>query len=425
MAGAPEIVYGLGTFASELTSSFDIELPENLINQLNNKIGVTEDAFIFNLEDASGVFGAENGSMSWNNGQSTYSYITEVSEDGLSGSNKNFFNSEVNEFFKDLLGIVHWDHMDEENEYFWDIDVVNMKAEFGFKGKQTVLSDQNNQGNFGYNAFVEFQVEATDDSFELTINPSYKQTGFDEASEEFLDGVWVPSDVDYKSTIVLSVPELDNCESYFTTLSAKSECVVNFESSDLDSNLILKMKPKFAFVKFDNHMYYVKSENFAGTMVSFAEVPYLSFYYTENANKQPFITIRRKYNKVGEDLLLTIPVVAVVKDVTDAVMEVGKKWMDWGFYAFENPVKSLYWMDVMVASVQPSTFDFSNVVASTRIGCGEYSNEQIQQDAKDFSSELYLEFKNADFSWLDSFREYVEEVQAAKNEVAQKFALPN
>jgi len=428
---SPAIVYGLGDFLNDFSAdALDLPFPEQLVAQLNNKIGFSdEEQLVLNLDGLSGVFGENAGEMNWLIGDDNaeYSYEKEVSDDGLEGKFSTYFEGPVDQFWKDNLDLHGWAAAKEAAETFWNIDIVNMKAEFGYKATQDVVSIYDNEANFKYDYYVEFEVEATDDSFELKINPNFEVYGFADAPEEF-SAYWFDffgsGDIDYESEIVLSVPDVAGCQSYFEELPQNAECVVTFETTDLDVPIVLKMKNKFAFVKFDNYMAYVKSENFEGKMVSFAELPYLSFYYTENAAKQPFKTVRRSYDSVGGDLLLTVPVFAVVKEVTDAVMEIVDKWSEWGQYAIENPVKSAYWMDSMVHSVQPTTFDFSDLVASTRFGCGEYPNSQLQEDAKDLANELYKELSGADFSWLEAIREFVAEVQAAEQEVAVEFALP-
>lgn len=431
---SPTIVYGLGDALNDFSAeAFDLPFPEQMISQLNEKIGFSDaDQFVFNLDGVSGVFGEDAGELNWpiNGENAVYSYEQEISDDGLEGKFSTDFEGPIDEFWKENLGLYDWSNAKEAAEFFWNIDIVNMKAEFGYKATQDVVSSYNNEAQFKYDYYVEFEVEATDDSFELKINPNFEVYGFADASEEFgcywfdFFGTGDQRDLDYESEIVLSVPDVAGCQSYFDTLPPNAECVVSFETSDLDDPIVLKLKNKFAFVKFDNYMAYVKSENFEGKMVSFAELPYLSFYYTENAAKQPFKTVRKSYDSVGKDLLLTIPVFAVVKEVTDEVMVIVNKWSEWGQYAIENPVKSAYWMDSMVHSVQPTTFDFSALVASTRFGCGQYPNIQLQEDAKSLANELYEEFSNADFSWLESIREFVAEVQAAEQEVKVEFALP-
>merc|ERR1712156_306748 len=353
---SPVIEYGLGDFLNAFSSdALDLPFPEPLVAQLNNKIGVSnENELVFNLDGASGVFAEDAGEMNWLVGDESanFSYEREVSDDMLEGKFSTYFEGPIDQFWKDNFLTPYWDSAKEATETFWNIDIVNMKAEFGYKATQDVVSAYGNEANFKYDHYVEFEV------------------------------------------------------------------------TDLDVPVVLKLKNKFAFVKFENYMAYVKSENFEGKMVSFAELPYLSFYYTENAAKQPFKTVRRSYDAVGEDLLLTVPVFAVVKEVTDAVMEIVDKWSEWGQYAIENPVKSAYWMDSMVHSVQPTTFDFSDLVASTRFGCGQYPNARLQEKAKYLANELYQELSAADFSWLEGIRAYVVEVQAAEGEVAVEFALP-
>ena len=428
---SPVIEYGLGDFLNAFSSdALDLPFPEPLVAQLNNKIGVSnENELVFNLDGASGVFAEDAGEMNWLVGDESanFSYEREVSDDMLEGKFSTYFEGPIDQFWKDNFLTPYWDSAKEATETFWNIDIVNMKAEFGYKATQDVVSAYGNEANFKYDHYVEFEVEATDDSFELKIKPSFEVYGFADASEEF-STYWFDffgsGDIDYESEIVLSVPDVAGCQSYFEELPPNAECVVKFETTDLDVPVVLKLKNKFAFVKFENYMAYVKSENFEGKMVSFAELPYLSFYYTENAAKQPFKTVRRSYDAVGEDLLLTVPVFAVVKEVTDAVMEIVDKWSEWGQYAIENPVKSAYWMDSMVHSVQPTTFDFSDLVASTRFGCGQYPNARLQEKAKYLANELYQELSAADFSWLEGIRAYVVEVQAAEGEVAVEFALP-
>lgn len=423
------MTYGLGDLLNDQANFFDVSLPALLVNQLNDKIGFNEnDQLEFALEDASGFLGLTEGKVTWNNGQNNYNYAVEA---GVEGSYTHHFDGPVDQFWKDLLNLPNWQSASEDVTTTWNIDFVNLQAEFSYEATQNVLASNYYIGSeshtFTYEDSVKFEVEATDDSFELIIKPVFKVSGWNTANPDLFGEYWGfnEGDADYKSTITLSVPNLVECENYFDSdFNAKDQCSVIFETSDLDDPIELKLRPKFAFIKFDNYMAYVKSETFDGTMIEFSEIPYLSFYFTENANDVPFKTIKKKYNQVGEDLQLTIPVFAVVDNVANAFDDVIEKWTGVTEYALQNPFKAVYWMDIMVYSVKPNTFDFSDLVAQTRFGCGEYTNKQLQEDAKDLSNFLYEELKNVDFAWLEDVRAFVVEVQEAESEVALQFVLP-
>merc|ERR1712173_177540 len=93
-------------------------------------------------------------------------------------------------------------------------------------------------------------------------------------------------------------------------------------------------------------------------------------------------------------------------------------------YHVENPVKSAYWFDSFVDSVQPTTFDLSEVVEVSRFAIIDFSNTEFVAVTQAFSEEIYNFLDNAEFDWLEAFRAYVVEVQNAQAEVEANFVLP-
>jgi len=427
------MTYGLGDLLADAADSFDISLPEGIIDQFNDKIGFNDnDQLAFDFPEFSGFLGAEEGELNWveGNGNATYKYSVILNDDdGLEGSFNHNFNGPVGQFWKDVLDLPNWDSATEDFSAYWSIDPVDMKAIYGFGANQVVTAINPNsllevEHNFHYSGGFELEIEASDSTFELTIKPHSAMEGWDSAPDAFGSYWFGDGDYDYKSTIVLSVPEYDACDDYFNDFNQNSECIVTFESSDLgDEPVLLKLKHKFGFIKFENSMAYVKSENFDGNMVSFEEIPYLSFYYTENAADQPFKDIRKKYYKVQDDLYLTVPITAI-ENVFESIADFFDKFTDVAEYAFENPIESAYWMDVVFKSVKPSTFDFSDIVAESRFAIIDYSNAEFTEDAEGLAQDIYEAVKEVDFEWLDDFREYVVSVQEAEADVAKNFILP-
>jgi len=321
------------------------------------------------------------------------------------------------------------------------IDPVEMEASFSYSACQVVTAAQDTsdyylddgvevpdlEHTFTYFGEIAAKVEASSDSFELEIKPKHSIFGWNDAPEEFhsYHGWFKNADHNYNGTIVVSVPELDECDAYFSpAFDANSQCVVNFASSDLGAEPVqLKFKHKFAYAKFGNFMAYVKSENFDGSMTGFDEAPYLSFYFTENAASKAFKTIKKNYAKVEDTLYLTIPF-AATDEVYEALAEFAFKFAPAAEYLISNPVKSVYWIDSFVASVQPTTFDLSSVVVKSRFAVFGFSNEQIAATAKFFANAVSEDLQNVDFDWLRQFRDYVEEVQAAESEVATNLVMP-
>lgn len=170
-------------------------------------------------------------------------------------------------------------------------------------------------------------------------------------------------------------------------------------------------------------MAYVKSENYDGNMVSFEEVPYLSFYFTDKAASQPFLNIRQKYYNVQDDLWLTVPVFAL-EDVYEAAGEFLDKFEGVVDYAFNNPVESAYWVDVLFGSVTPTTFDFSEIVAESRFAIIDFSNAEFTKEAKGIAQDIYHAVKDVEFDWLQEFRDYVVKVQEAKSDVESNLVFP-
>lgn len=429
------MAYGLGDFLAHSADSFDISLPQGVVNQFNNKLSLNDnDQLAFNFPEFSGFLGAEEGEINWvvGNGNATYKYSVILNDDvGLEGSFNSNFNGKVDGFWKDLLELDNWESATEDVSAYWSIDPVDMKAIYGFGANQNVIAISSDgsevEHKFHYSGGFELEVEASDSSFELTIKPRSAVEGWDSAPAAFGSYWFSSGDYDYSSTIVLSVPEFDACDDYFNDFNANSECVVTFESSDLgDEPVLLKLKHKFGFIKFENNMAYVKSENIDGNMVSFEDVPYLSFYYTENAASQPFKNIRQKYYNVQDDLYLTVPVMAF-EEVIEAVIDFSDKFTPAAEYAFENPVECAYWMDFLFDSVKPTTFDVSDIVALSRFAIIDYSNAEFTEDAKDLAEDIYEaveEISRNNFEWLDDFREYVVSVQQAKDAVEKNFVLP-
>lgn len=427
------MAYGLGDLLADAAGSFDVSLPEGIINQFNDKISFNDnDQLAFDFPEFSGFLGAEEGELNWveGNGNATYKYSVILNDDdGLEGSFNHNFNGKVGQFWKDVLELPNWDSATEDFSAYWSIDPVDMKATYGFGANQVVTAINPNsllgvEHNFHYSGGFELEIEASDSSFDLTVKPHSTVDGWDSAPDAFGSYWFGDGDYDYKSTIVLSVPEFDACDDYFNDFNQNSECIVTFESSDLgDEPVLLKLRHKFGFIKFENNMAYVKSENIDGNMVSFEDVPYLSFYYTENAASQPFKNIQQKYYNVQDDLYLTVPVMAL-EEVIEAVIDFSDKFTPAAEYAFENPVECAYWVDFLFDSVKPTTFDVSNIVALSRFAIIDYSNAEFTEDAKDLAEFIYEEMSKEDFEWLDDFREYVISVQQAKDAVKKNFVLP-
>jgi len=419
--------FGLGDFLAQAAEGFDVSLPVAVIDQFNDKASFNDnDQLVFNFPEFSGVLGAEEGELKWNqsNGNAVYKYnVIFNDDDGLEGSFSHNFSGPLIPFWQDVLELDNWEHATEDYSCYWSINPVDMKALFGY-GANQVVKASGLQHNFHYGGSVQIEVEASDSSFELKINPTSQVDGWDTAPAAFGSYWFGPGDYNYESTIVLSVPEFDACDDYFNNFNAASECVVTFESSDLGNEpVLLKLKHKFGFVKFENNMAYVKSENYDGNMVSFEEVPYLSFYFTDKAAGQPFLNIRQKYYNVQDDLWLTVPVMAI-EDVLEAVDEFLQKFEDVFDYAFNNPVESAYWVDTLFGSVKPSTFDFSGIVAESRFAIIDFSNAEFTKEAKGIAQDIYQAVKDVEFDWLQEFRDYVVQIQEAESDVAKNLVFP-
>lgn len=272
------------------------------------------------------------------------------------------------------------------------------------------------------------ETEITNESFSLTFSPEMKTDGIDNAKEvapEMVSHV-DHGDIDYSGTLGIEIPALQKCEKYFTTLT--DECVINFRSSDIPKPIVMKMKNKFAFVKLGSHMAYVKSEDREGKMVGFDRFQYLSFYFTQTAGR-PFATIKKPFDKVGADLKLTIPLHGAFQShILPASMVYAGKWGQFFGNLFADAptsiVKAVYWMDKWVDSVKDSTFDISDIVAATRIGCGQYSNTKLQKDFESIAEEIAQDMKDHEFEFLEDTRDFVNDVVEAEDEVTEQFKLP-
>lgn len=429
------IQFGLGDMMSDVfNDAFDIALPPPVVDQLNNKAHINEDEeFVFDHEGVSGRFGALDGEMEWNNGKNRATYENELENDGMTGVHKYTSGGEVDKFWQDLFGIYTWETYAEEGEISWDIDPINMQMTLGQKDSKTGTSYSGNKAAISSEAELEIKVELTEDSVTVTFSPDFETSGIDEAkinAPEMVSHVQ-HGDIDYSGTLSFEVPSTSKCSQYFTgdNFHAKSSCDVNIKSSDLPAEIAIRMKHKFAFVKAGSMMAYVKSENRKGDMVPFDKLMYISLYATDSVTGRPFTTIKRKFNEVGEELLLTVPLAgAFKKEIIPAAMTYGKKWSKFFNNLFANPpksvVKAVYWMDKWVPSVQPSTFDISAIVAATRIGCGEVPNVAIQAVVKTFTESMANSMKEHEFEMLVEAREFVNDVNKAEKEATRKFALP-
>lgn len=430
-----EIQFGLGNMVDGLFNDvFDISLPPPVVDQLNNKAGINEnDEFVFDHEGVSGRFGMLEGEMEWNDGANKGTYENIIENDGLKGVHKYTSGGDVDEFWQDLFGIYSWDTYREEGEISWDIDPINLKMDFGMKDSKS------GQGAYGQTASVSgdaklgVQAEFADDRATVTFSPEFKTSGIDDAK------INAPSmvshvnhgDIDYEGSLEFKVPSVGNCENYFSGVNfeGKSECQLNIESSDLPVPIVLKFKNKFAFVKAGPFIFYVKSENRKGDMVSFDKMMYLSFYSNENTEGRAFVTIKRNYAAVGEDLKLTVPLSgAFMKEIMPAAVTYSRKWNKFFGNLFANPpksvIKAVYWMDKWVSSVEDTTFDISGIVAATRIGCGEYPNSQIVTDAQNVAGFVASQMKDHQFELLEEARKFVSDIVRAEKEATRKFALP-
>lgn len=426
------IVYGLGNLTNEfLFEALDVSLPPQVIDQLNQKAGInTDNEFVFDHDGVSGRFGDSDGEMTWNGGENHATYENEVNNGGLTGVHRYTSKGRVEEFWADLFDVHTWETYDQVGEFSWEIDPVSYKAEFGWSDTKEGTSYLGNEATLTFDSELGVQVEADESSFSLKFTPEMSIVGVDDAKRnapEMVSHV-EHGDIDYSETFEIEIPEVADCQQYFEVFGASDECRINFKSSDLPMDIVLKMKNKFAFVKFGPVMAYVKSEDRKGKMVSFDQFMYLSFYVSENAGK-PWPTIRRSYDKVGEDLKLTIPLAGALEtEVGPAIMEYGMKWGSFFGNLFSNPpksiVKAVYWMDKWVPSVQASTFDISDIVAATRIGCGSVPNDVVQQQFAAFADEMASAMKVHEFEFLGEAREFVDDVVGAQDEAEFMFVLP-
>lgn len=430
-----EIQFGLGNMVNDMFNEvFDISLPPPVVDQLNNKAGINEnDEFVFDHEGVSGRFGDLEGEMEWNNGKNKATYENELENDGLKGVHRYTSGGDVDRFWQDLFGIYSWETYQEKGEISWDIDLINMKMDFGMKDSKSGEGAYGQRASVSADAKLGVQLVVADDKATVSFSPEFKTSGIDDAK------INAPSmvshvdhgDIDYEGTLKFKVPSMEDCENYFSGVNfdSKSECQLNIESSDLPMSILLKFKNKFAFVKAGPFIFYVKSENRKGDMVSFDKMMYLSFYANENTKGRAFVTIKRNFAAVGEDLKLTVPLSgAFMKEIMPAAMTYSRKWSKFFGNLFANlpksVIKAVYWMDKWVSTVENTTFDISGIVAASRIGCGEYPNSRIVTDAKNMAGFVASQMKDHQFDLLEEARKFVSDIVKAEKEATRKFALP-
>lgn len=429
-----EIQFGLGTLTNDIFSDvFDISLPPPVVEQLNNKAGINGNGeFVFDHEGVSGRFGALDGEMEWNDGINRATYENELKNDGLKGVHRYTSGGDVDQFWMDLTGVKSWDSYREEGEISWDIDLMNMKMTFGMKDTKYGKGAYGQTADISVDAKLGIKAVVSDDAASITFSPEFNTFGIESSSPAMVSHI-DHGDIAYNGTLEFKVPSLENCENYFTgyNFSGKSECQLNIESSDLPMAIVLKFKHKFAFLKTGRDIFYVKSENRKGDMVSFDKMMYLSFYATKGMKGRPFATIKRNFALVGEDLLATVPFVnAFDKEIVPAIDQYFKKWNKFFVNVFDvsdgtlSVAKAVYWMDKWVATVQGTTFDISDIVAATRIGCGKYPNTEIVEDVKALAVDLAKDMKEHQFELLKDAREFVNEIVKAEDEATERFALP-
>lgn len=437
-----EILFGLGDGVHQImTHSLGIELPSQVIDQLNNKAHFNSlDELVFDHEGYSGRLGHLSGELEWNDGKNKASYVNFISEDGLSGSHTYSIGGEHEEIARDFFSIQNWETYVDQGCISWEVDPMNMKA--SVSSVETMNGTyQNKTVSFVTDSGLAVEAEANEESLNIVFTPSMKFTGINAArlsAPEML--AHLPEemeDIDYTGTLALEIPNLANCENYFSGLNFNkdSQCQINIESSDFKSDdsdlpieIVLKMKHKFAFIRAGEFMAYVRSERRNGEMVGFDKVMYLSFYLNEKLQGRPFNAIKEK---PASELMVTIPLEnAFIKEIGPAVMAYAKKWEKFSNKIWADApksiVKAVYWMDKWAPTAKDSTFDFSDIAAATRFGgfFGELTNEDIQEGLKAIAGEVAWSLQNHEYPLVVAMREFVNDIVRAQKEATRKFALP-
>lgn len=430
-----EILFGLGDGVHQImTHSLGFELPSEVVDQLNNKAHFNSlDELVFDHEGFSGRLGHLSGELEWNDGKNKAFYVNFISEDGLSGSHTYSIGGEHEEIAREFFSIQNWETYLDQGCVSWEVDPMNMKA--SVSSVETMNgTNQNNTVSFVTDTRLAVEAEANEESLNIVFTPSLKLTGVNAArlsAPEMLAHLPEEAeDIDYTGTLALEIPSLANCENYFSGLNfdKDSQCQINIESSDLPTEIVLKMKHKFAFIRAGEFMAYVRSERRNGEMVGFDKVLYLSFYLNEKVEGRSFNAIKQK---PVSDLIVTIPLEnAFIKEISPAVMAYAKKWEKFSNKIWADApksiVKAVYWMDKWAPTAQDSTFDFSDIAAATRFGgfFGELTNEDIQEGLKAMAEEVALFLQNHEYPMVVAMREFVNDIVRAEKEATKKFALP-